>query len=183
METWQIGKQIRKYRQEHGLSIRQFAEKSGVSSALVSQIENNQANPSLSILNAISKSIETPLYMLFAEDISNASCIMRRENRKTRFYDNSHHILMDVLTPSLIETKSDLFLMYLKAGAETANGFVEHDVEEIAYVLNGDIELVFENESFVLHEGDTVRILPKRKHLFRNHTKTVTKVLFVKSKQ
>lgn len=50
---------------------------------------------------------------------------------------------MDVLTPSLIETKSDLFLMYLKAGAETANGFVEHDVEEIAYVLNGDIELVF----------------------------------------
>lgn len=182
METWQIGKQVRKYRQSNGLSVRQFAELCGISPALVSQIENNHANPSLNILNALSKTIGIPLYMLFAEEITNESCIMRSEDRQTRFYDNNHHILMDVLTPSQIESKTDLFLMYLKPGTETAHGFTEHDIEEIGYILEGEVFIVFEQESFLLKEGDTVRILPKRKHLFKSTSNRMTKVLFVRSK-
>lgn len=182
MEAWEIGHQVKKYRQKNEISIRRFADLSGISPGLISQIENNLANPSLSILNALAKAMEIPLYMLFADEITNESMIMRSQKRKTRFYDNAHHILMDVLTPSQIESKSDLFLMYLKPEAETANGFVEHDIEEIAYILEGEVEISFDRETFTLFEGDTVRILPKRKHLFRNHSNNMTKVLFVMSK-
>ena len=37
-------------------------------------------------------------------------------------------------------------------------------------------------EEFILSQGDTVRILPSRKHKFRNPGAVPVKILFIKSK-
>ena len=58
----------------------------------------------------------------------------------------------------------------------------QHFEEEIAYVAQGEAVILFEDEEFVLSEGDTVRILPSRKHKFRNPGVIPLKVLFIKSK-
>ena len=54
--------------------------------------------------------------------------------------------------------------------------------EEIAYLVDGDASIVFEDEEFLLHQGDTVRILPSRKHKMRNDSVKPVQVLFIKSK-
>ena len=73
--------------------------------------------------------------------------------------------------------------MTLAGEMETYGGFSEHPYEEeIAYVLSGEVTILFPEESFVLREEDTIRILPGRKHRFRNNLKETAKVLFVKCK-
>ena len=55
MESIQIGKKVSAYRRQHNMTIKDFSEISGVSTALLSQIERDIANPSLSVLSAIAR--------------------------------------------------------------------------------------------------------------------------------
>ena len=64
------------------MTIREFADYSGISTSLISQIERNQANPSLSVLELISKALNVPLYTLFINEIDTDKLISRKENRK-----------------------------------------------------------------------------------------------------
>ena len=52
----------------------------------------------------------------------------------------------------------------------------------MAFILEGEVSIIFENEEFLLREGDTIRILPNRGHKFRNDMDKDVKVLFIKSK-
>jgi len=177
-----IGKKIIEYRRAKDLTIRDFAQLTGLSSSLLSQLEREMGNPSLSALKSISAALEIPLSILFTEEIDNESLILRKEDRKKIYDPDEKHILYDILTPSPLKSNVELLLLNLKSNSETYGGFSQHEGEEIAYVLEGEAYIEFQNEEFLLFEGDTVRILPNRKHKFRNITNNDIKVLFVKSK-
>ena len=61
-----IGQRIRHYRQLQGITLKTLAEKVGVTSSMLSQIERDLANPSLNTLRAISAVLDVPLFRLFA---------------------------------------------------------------------------------------------------------------------
>lgn len=177
-----IGKKIIEYRKSKGLTIRDFSEITGLSTSLLSQLERDIANPTLSVLESISDALQMPLSSLFAEEIDNKSLILRKGDRKQIFNPDKKHVIYDILTPSPLKSNVELLLMNLKDNSETYGGFSEHEGEEIAFVLEGETYIVFENEEFLLQEGDTARILPNRKHKFKNSTDKDVKVLFIKSK-
>ena len=52
-----IGRKINQYRKEKNLTIKEFSELSGISTALVSQLERGIGNPSLSVLRLISRTL------------------------------------------------------------------------------------------------------------------------------
>lgn len=60
--------------------------------------------------------------------------ILRKEDRKQTYNPNESHVLYNILTPSP-----------LKSNSETYGGFSEHEGEEIAFVLDGETYIVFEN--------------------------------------
>lgn len=177
-----IGKKIIEYRRAKGLTIRDFSELTGLSTSLLSQLERDMGNPSLSALKAIASALDIPLFSLFIEEIDNESLILRKEERKKIYDPDEKHILYDILTPSPLKSNMELLVMNLKAHSETYGGFSKHEGEEIAYVLEGETYIMFENEEFLLFEGDTVRILPNKGHRFRNDTDKDVRVLFIKSK-
>ena len=72
--------------------------------------------------------------------------------------------------------------MNLSANSITYGDFSAHVEEELAFILEGEVSIMFENEEFLLREGDTIRILPNRGHKFRNDMDKDVKVLFIKSK-
>jgi transcriptional regulator with XRE-family HTH domain len=57
----QIGERLRASRRERGLSLRDLAERLGVSPSLISQIERGRANPSVSTLYAIVSELDVSL--------------------------------------------------------------------------------------------------------------------------
>lgn len=56
-----IGQWIKEEREKAGLSIRQLAEKSGISLSYLSQIERDLKNPSIDILIKIGKTLDIPM--------------------------------------------------------------------------------------------------------------------------
>ena len=181
MENLKIGKKISEYRRVHNLTIKEFSELTNLSSALLSQLERGMGNPSLSALQSIASALNVSLSSLFEEDVTNESLILRREDRKTIYNPDQKHVLYDVLTPSPINSTVELLLMNLSAN--TYGNYSTHIEEELAFILEGEVYIIFnDEEEFLLREGDTIRILPNREHKFRNSTDKDVKVLFIKSK-
>lgn len=182
MENIKVGNKISEYRRIHNLTIKEFSQITGLSSALLSQLERGLGNPSLSALESIASALGISLSLLFEDEVTNESLILRKEDRKTIYNPDHKHVLYDVLTPSPLNSNVELLLMNLSANSITYGDYSTHVEEELAYILEGNVNILFEEERFLLREEDTIRILPNRKHKFQNNTDKDIKVLFIKSK-
>jgi len=181
MDNVQIGEKIINFRRSNNFTIREFSKLTGLSTSLISQLERGMGNPSLNALEAIAHALNIPLFALFIGGIDNESLILRKGCGKKIFDADEKHILYDILTPSPIKSNLEMLIMNLKSKSETSGGFSEHAGEELAFVLEGEVYIMFEKEEFLLYEGDSVRILPAMKHRFRNETSKDIRVLFVKN--
>ncbi len=182
MTEGKIGRRIRQFRKEKALTIREFAQLSGISTALVSQLERGIGNPSLAVLKLISKTLGIPLSALFIEEIDNASLIRRREEHERVHNPIEKNAIYFNLTPGPLKSNVELLMMVLGPKRETNHGFSQHFEEEIAFLLEGEAYLVFEDEEFLLGPGDAIRILASRKHKLDNRSDKRVRVLFIKSK-
>jgi transcriptional regulator with XRE-family HTH domain len=64
--TARLGMYVRAQRSASGLSLRDLAERAGVSNAYLSQVERGLHEPSLSVLRAIARALAIPLETLLA---------------------------------------------------------------------------------------------------------------------
>ncbi len=180
MNYHRLGQTVMSYRKKKGMTIREFAEYSGISTSLISQIERGQANPSLSVLELIAQALNVPLYTLFINDIDTKSLISKKKDRKKVYRENNDHIVYDILTPDFMKAHIELLMMDLNAHASTTEGYYSHmDKEEIAVVMKGEAYVELEGIEYFLDEGDVVRIPPNVKHRFINKGNQANHILFV----
>lgn len=180
MKNTRIGEKIAEYRRKNGLTLRDFAKQTNLSTALLSQLERNIGNPTLSILSTLAEAMGIFVSELVEQKVENAEMILRKEQRKTIVMYQGQ-TMYDVLACDTCHANLELLLMTLEGKSWTSNGYTQHtQEEEVAYVLQGEVTIDLEGETFVLGEEDTIRILPGRKHKLYNHTDTEVKVLFVK---
>ncbi|MCO6465964.1 MAG: helix-turn-helix transcriptional regulator [Bradyrhizobiaceae bacterium] len=59
---------LRKYRQEKGLTQEELAAESGVASEYISRLEAGKRNPTVAIVEKLAKAMKLPVRMLFAEE-------------------------------------------------------------------------------------------------------------------
>lgn len=67
-----VGVALRRHRIAAGLAIRELGRASGVSSAMISRIENAQVSPSLSTLEALAAALSLPVISFFQDTIETA---------------------------------------------------------------------------------------------------------------
>lgn len=116
MISYRLGQTLINYRKKEGLTIRQFAEQSGIS-----QIERGQANPSLSVLELLANALNVPLYTLFVNEINYENLISRKKSRKKIYRKDNNHIVNDVLTPDFMKTYIKLLTMELNPHSLSCN--------------------------------------------------------------
>ena len=79
----QVGRQIRHWRQQRGLTLSQVAERSGLNVGYLSQIENDKASPSLESLAAVADAVDVPISW-FLLDATRPMRIVRAADRRSR---------------------------------------------------------------------------------------------------
>lgn len=179
MSNISLGKKILESRKIKGLNIREFAKQTGLSTSLLSQIERGLANPSLNSLRSIADALNIPLFSLFVNDINHESLILRKNDRKKIYRENSAHIVLDILTPEYMKSNVDILWCVLNPNSETTPGYMEHNKEEFAIVMKGSVYVVLDDKEYLLNEGDTVRVLPRMKHKFKNEADEPVEILFI----
>ncbi|HYY73176.1 MAG TPA: cupin domain-containing protein [Solirubrobacterales bacterium] len=178
--THPIGPRVRALREAMGLSLRDLAERSGVSAPMLSQVERGETSPTLATAERIAAGLDLSLSQLLRLDEDRHLAIVRRGRGRVR--DRRGH-RVEELTPPLPGQRADVSLHALAPGAATGGAddppIHEPGSRETAVVLDGEATLVLDGQRHVLGEGDAVTFDADLSHRFENNSDRPVRLLAV----
>jgi transcriptional regulator with XRE-family HTH domain len=177
-----IGSRVRALREGMRLSLRDLAERSGVSAPMLSQVERGETSPTLSVASRIAAGLDLSLSQLLRLDEGGTVSIVRAGQRAAGGSRSRGHSY-EVLTPPIPGQRAEVSLHVLKPGAHTAGEddppMHEPGARETAVVLEGALRLHCDGETHDLSEGDSVTFDSDLAHRFENPGRRATRFLAV----
>ncbi|WP_206363880.1 cupin domain-containing protein [Gudongella oleilytica] len=151
-----IGKKMRDLRKSKDMSIAELAEKAGLSSGIISQIERNLVAPSIVTFWKISQALEVSVGHFFDEEEVelNISPIVKKSDRKRITVSNSN-ALYELLSHDL-NRKIEFLYITIGPGEVSSEGLVSHEGEECGLVLKGKLLVKTADGDYELNEGDSI---------------------------
>lgn len=177
MEELNIGKKVQELRTQNNLSVRKLSSLAGITPSMLSQIENEQVNPSINTLRAISSVLNVPLYRFFQDNCSD-SPVVTPSSRTTIGKKDEPDVLYELLTP---DTRGNIefCMMVIPPDKSSYSEPRSHIGEEVAFLYSGEsVNLEIDGRLCVLRQGDSVRIPPESKHIWFNPGNTPVQVIF-----
>jgi transcriptional regulator with XRE-family HTH domain len=177
-----IGQRVRALRAAMRLSLRDLAERSGVSAPMLSQVERGETSPTLSVAARIAGGLDLSLSQLLRLDEGGAVTVVRASERAAGGARARGHSY-EVLTPPLPGQRAEVSLHQLKPGSLTAGvddpPMHEPGARETAVVLEGALRLHCDGQMHDLEEGDSVTFDSDLPHRFENPGAAPTRFLAV----
>jgi XRE family transcriptional regulator, regulator of sulfur utilization len=182
LEAHALGARVRALREAMDLSLRDLAERSGVSAPMLSQVERGETSPTLQVAGRIARGLELRLSQLLRLDEDGAVTVVRRaERRKGGRGGHSY----EIVTPPLPGQRAEVSCHRLAPGATTGGPgdppIHEPGARETALVQRGRTRLVFDDQAVDLAEGDCVTFDADLPHHFENPTEEEAVLLAVVS--
>jgi transcriptional regulator with XRE-family HTH domain len=167
----QMGERLRAARQARGLTLRELAQRLGVSPSMISQIETGRASPSVSTLYSLADELNVSLdELLFNDrrsqagpttDKSSASggaaaqILQPRETRKRIRLASG--VTWERLTPASESDTEFLYVTYEVGGASSReDDFQRHAGHEWGFVLEGKLDIKIGFDDYLLGPGDSI---------------------------
>ncbi|HEY8083207.1 MAG TPA: XRE family transcriptional regulator [Solirubrobacterales bacterium] len=175
-----VGPRIKALRDAMSLSLRDLAERTGVSAPMLSQVERGETSPTLAVATKIAAGLDLTLSQLLRLDEGEHVAVSRVGER--RRYERGGH-RFEELTPPLPGQRADVSVHTLKPGATTGGPadppMHEPGSRETAVVLEGSLALFIEGMRYDLAEGDSVTFDADLPHHFENDGDDPTRFLAV----
>jgi len=165
-----VGRRIRDLRREHKLSLETIAARTNLSIGFLSQIERGLSSPSLRVLATLADVLGVGIAALFGSRPTDgaASGVVTREVQRAELKLWRTGISKQLLSPAGTESRLNLFLVHLEPGGNTGDELYTHDGEEAGLVLEGEMILTVDSETWTLKQGDSFRFASRRPHRFSN---------------
>jgi transcriptional regulator with XRE-family HTH domain len=153
-----IGREVRQLRRKHDMTVTELAELAGLSSGMLSKIENGHTSPSLTTLQSLASALNvsvTALMRKFEErrDATFVAAggglkIQRRGTRAGHEYRVLGHSLDEEIT-------MEPFVITLTDKSEVFPAF-EHEGTEFLYVLEGRMDYHHGGATYAMGPGDSL---------------------------
>ena len=166
----EVGQRVRALREGMGLSLRDLAERSGVSAPMLSQVERGETSPTLAVAGKIASGLELSLSQLLRLDEDGSVRVVRAAERRHGGGSRGHSY--EVVTPPLPGQRAEISAHVLRPDAATGGPgdppMHEPGARETAVVTGGRLRLVCDGETYDLGEGDAVTFDADLPHHFVN---------------
>jgi transcriptional regulator with XRE-family HTH domain len=166
-----VGQRIRDIRRSRKLSLETIAARTDLSIGFLSQIERGLSSPSLRVLATIADVLGVGIAGLFGANETAATgsdAIVTRQQQRAELNLWRTGISKQLLSPSGSEGRLNLFLVHMEPNGSTGDELYTHDGEEAGLVLEGEMILTVDAESWTLKQGDSFRFASRRPHRFSN---------------
>ena len=170
LEAPSIGPRLKALREAGGLSLRDLAERSGVSAPMLSQVERSETSPTIAVAHRIAGGLDLSLSQLLRLDEGPPVSVVCAGDAKPTRERSGHRT--EVLTPALPGQRAELSRHTLDPGAATGDPadppLHEPGAREIAHVEAGTVVLCIDEARHELRAGDTVTFDADLPHHFEN---------------
>lgn len=189
-----LGEAIREARKKKGLSLRSVAASAEISPSLLSQVETGKTNPSVgtlyALVNVLNVSIDelvsgthpleaapAPIELGGSFAVSAGPAVQRHEDNPTIVMENG--VTWERLAVDGSGTIDSLITTYAPGGSSSVEGkLMRHSGIEYGLLLEGELTLRLDFESYVLRAGDSLCFDSLRPHLYENHTDSIARGLW-----
>lgn len=180
----QLGQTIQRLRKAYNLSLGELSEQSGVAKSIISAIERNETNPTLSTIWRLSQALDTTIDKVLAESddepfiehvLAKGIPVLKSEDGKCSLAITGWLKTVDWV--QWYDFKAE------PGGALQSEGHQRGSVENLS-VLEGELEVEVDGEVRRARAGETLRYRCDRDHVIRNHGSTpahATMVLIIQA--
>ena len=163
-----------------GLSLRDLAERTGVSAPMLSQVERGDTSPTLTVAGRIANGLELSLSQLLRLDEGEGVSVVRTSDRRT---GGSKAHAYEILTPPLPGQRAEVSVHTLESHGTTGGPgdppMHEPGSRETAVVVEGTAELFIDGQRHELTQGDSVTFDADLPHHFENNGETDARLIAV----
>ena len=179
-----VGERIKTLREQKGLSLKDVADSSGFSTALLSQVENHLVSPSLGTMIKLAKALGVKVGDFLGETSGEPFAIVRKDERKTisRFASKDgvkYGYSYESLGFEKKNRNMEPFIVTLEPATIKTSKTSVHEGEEFIFVLEGQMEVILGNHTDILYPGDSIYYDSTIPHRVQCHQEKVTKILAV----
>ena len=175
-----FGEKIRSVRERRGMTMKEVAEKAGVSESLISQIERNKVSPAIDTLLSIAENLGIDLEYLFSNFRKERSVnlVKAAERAKMEFEGVSYERLSQTGSGNG-EDEIEAYLLEIAPGCEKGDMEYGHIGKELGVIIDGSGEFVIGSKNYPLHKGDSLSFEADIPHVLKNTGKKALKAFWV----
>ncbi|MBP2241104.1 transcriptional regulator with XRE-family HTH domain [Cytobacillus eiseniae] len=172
-----IGVNLKNIRKTRGYSLDTTAEITGVSKAMLGQIERGESNPTVTTLWKIASGLQVSFSSLISEkpsdvlhvDLTKISPIVEC-NGDYRVYP---------IFPFDPRKKFELFIVEIEPDCQHTADKHNDGVEEYVTVMNGKLDMYIGDQQLQIQQGNSIRFLANKTHTYKNSGDEVIRLQLV----
>ncbi|MFI8416409.1 helix-turn-helix domain-containing protein [Serratia sp. NPDC078593] len=162
-----LARTLKDLRGQRGWSLTQTAEYTGVSKAMLGQIERGESSPTVATLWKIATGFNVS-FSAFLERSTQPQPTLHRHGELPVFHQENAAMQVVPLFPYDQQLGFDMFVIDLAPGAFSESSAHEPGVIEHVVVISGELELEINGQWSVLAAGEAMRFQADCPHAYRN---------------
>ena len=163
-----LGKTIQRLRKAYNMSLGELSEQSGVAKSIISQIERNETNPTLSTVFRLSRALDTSIDEVLKADSGTVFLEHQVKSAIPILESQDGLCRLAIIGPLNLIDLTQWYDFHAKP-----NGVLESDPHppgtvEHLYMLKGEVEITVGEEVKVAKTGEAIRYRGDLPHKIRN---------------
>ena len=158
-----IAEQLRTRRKARGWSLDTAAEATGVSKAMLGQIERQESSPTIATLWKIAAGLECSFSSLLA-------VAPAQKRRDTEAFEHDPNMQVKTLFGFSPDTQIEMFELTLSNRHEQRSPAHQSGVTEHLYVLEGHLSVLVEDKWEAVEQGASLLLRADKEHGYRDDT-------------
>ena len=164
-----FGEKIRAVREGRALTLKEVAQRAGLSESLISQIERNKVSPAIDTLLSIVDVLEIDLEYLFCDlKRTRPVNLVRKSERQKILLPQVTYEQLSRTSDSDGEHGIEAYFLELKPGGERGSSDYGHAGKELGVVVSGVGEITIGPTCYRLREGDSISFAANLPHRLKN---------------
>ena len=169
-----VGSLIRERRRALNMTLKELGELASLSVGFLSQVERDQATPSLGALSMIARGLDVDMEFFVSSPAVHRG--RTRHNERQSFAVDDSSLRYERLDADFAGKSLSSFIIHVPSGYKSET--VSHEGEEIIFILSGEVVTYVEGEKVVLAQGDSLHFRSNRQHSWENVTDDVCTILW-----
>ena len=187
-EENELGKKIKQIRENHEMSVEELAAQSQCSSEVITSIESGDLIPSLTPLIKIARALGVRLGT-FLDDAPQTGPVMARKGESEQVIhfsgkeDHPDTSALDFypLASGKTDRHMEPFIIDVHPPGTEEHKLSSHEGEEFIYVMDGEIEILYGQERYLVPAGDSIyydSIVPHDLHAYGSNDAKILAVVY-----
>lgn len=176
-----IGERIKRKRELQNLQLNVLAERVGISSSALSQIEKSKSFPSIITLKNIAEHLHTTVGELIGENetLVNHPVVLRDDMKLVE--QNRSGTLVYQLSQNDANKLMDTYLIRFSKASGMEGLFTQSHGQLFCHVLSGEIRFRIDEKYFLLKQGDSIYINAKASKEVVNNAEGLSEMVWIQS--